>query len=315
MTTQNYYKRSIALFIDCLFLLSSHFFLFIIYYFIFNAIQNPELWIQNIAQIIVFSHFSIPLVILSYIESIENTSPGKTRLNLKYNKKDTPFYIHLLRNVLKYTAVIEPMKWFVGYPTNFIYIQWIGLALLGLNLIFLLLDIPALHEYISGCYVTCEEFFHDSSSGKIKLSKVFDGTVYIMGFFGFFFIMLLGARGYTLGREEMQKDMMVKNNAYTFQTLVETYAADEKVYPVTLKELYEQANQPEAYWREVKNPFLDNNQPSVGYGIGIEGDQIKPGMVTYKPIGNPPTSYVIYAYNRNGSREQDKGRDFVLSNS
>lgn len=315
MATQNYYKRSIALFIDCLFLLSSHFFLFIIYYFIFNSIQSPEPWMQNMTQIIVFSHFSIPLVILSFIESTENTSPGKTRLNLKYNKKDAPIFIYLLRNILKYTAVIEPMKWFVGYPTNFIYIQWMGLALLGINLIFLLLDIPALHEYISGCYVTSKEFFHDSSSEKIKLIKVFDGGVYIMGFFSFFFVMLLGARGYVQGRNEFRKDMTVKNNAYTFQSLVETYAVDEKVYPITLKELYEQANQPEAYWREVKNPFLDNDQPSIGYGIGLEEGHIKPGMVTYKPIGNPPASYVIYAYNRNGARIQDKGRDFFLSNS
>lgn len=116
----------------------------------------------------------------------------------------------------------------------------------------------------------------------------------------------------------------VKANMHTLQTMVETYYyTGKKRYPLTIAELHEAAIQGEKpYWKDLMNPYLGTHGPGQAYSDD-EGLVLK-GVVTYQPIGNPPSTYRIYGYTYTWAhlfepvsrviRIQQKGRDFFLSN-
>lgn len=147
----------------------------------------------------------------------------------------------------------------------------------------------------------------------------------------------------------------IKANMHTLQTAVETYAVDWKGrYPASIHELLSEAKA-KAYWKELHNPYSARKGLSLSFddlisrtkgkqknyhisktihfyvlGIPVEFEggpffipfaamplsQAKkpgPGMVIYEYL--PNNRYGIYGLDKTGEFIQDKGQNFVLSNS
>ncbi|HEY9844008.1 MAG TPA: hypothetical protein V6D23_26290, partial [Candidatus Obscuribacterales bacterium] len=133
---------------------------------------------------------------------------------------------------------------------------------------------------------------------------------------------LLAIAGGAQPASQRAKVSSVKANMHTLQTLVETYAVDwGGVYPPDLDALYAEASRPGAeYWRNVTNPYTERS------GIGHRGSLLDfsqfladpdfQGLALYQPVpGSPIVKYYIYGSDAKGKLVQDKGQDFVLSNS
>ena len=165
----------------------------------------------------------------------------------------------------------------------------------------------------------------------------------------FFNALTLSAHACSCGA----KVSSIKANMHTLQTAVETYAVDwNGRYPGSVQELMLEAKA-KAYWKEFHNPysaevglslsFDDLNSRRKGkqknyylsktirfYVLGIpvefEGGPFfiplaavpsshtkNPGMVIYEHL--PNNHYGIYGLDKTGEFIQDKGQNFVLSNS
>lgn len=116
--------------------------------------------------------------------------------------------------------------------------------------------------------------------------------------------------------EERDRNSSVKANMRTFQTILETYSAENRgAYPVTLTTL-EQAGRAigHEYWKDFTNPFTGLS----GTGsLKMEQEAHEPGFVTYAPVirGGKVFQYFIYGYKKSGERVKDQCHEFVLSNS
>lgn len=107
----------------------------------------------------------------------------------------------------------------------------------------------------------------------------------------------------------------VKASMHTLQTMVETYAVDWKgQYPPSIQMLEKEANQPDkTYWKNITNPLTHYQGYRKSYAN--ESDPKSEGIATYEAVGPHFTIYYIYGYDKKGQRIQNKGQDFILTNS
>lgn len=112
-----------------------------------------------------------------------------------------------------------------------------------------------------------------------------------------------------IGAQDRAKVSSVKANMHTFQTALETYAVDwGGVYPATSAEL-KTAGTANNYWKEFKNPFTNASDA----GSYTDGASPGEGIVSYSRENT--TLYYIYGGKKGGGPIQDRGANFVLSNS
>lgn len=122
--------------------------------------------------------------------------------------------------------------------------------------------------------------------------------------------------------EDRAMSQSVRNNMYTLQTMVETYAVDwGGEYAADLNKLYQEATvNGRDYWKDIRNPVTGKS------GLGPEGAMME--FSKYQP-GNPAfrgmvlyqsdksrVRYQIFGVDELGNLLEDKGnKPFVLTNS
>ncbi len=121
-----------------------------------------------------------------------------------------------------------------------------------------------------------------------------------------------------VGAQERAQTLSVKANMHTFHTLVETYAVDwGGFYPDSVATLRNEAQNSEyEYWKEISNPFTDENGEGKAY-LDYRSYQSLPeqkGLVLYQ-ISDDQTEYQIMGTDKDGQKILDKGQEFILSNS
>lgn len=311
-------KRLKALLYDTAVFLSLHFLLFILVFLLEQAFSSPaqQAWVRIYGGALVFSPYSVPLVLFTLFEWRYKTSFGKFNAGLKYGPLASFALVRLgLRNLLKVLALTAMAQTLFRGSEVLSPLQFIGIALLGADLLLVLNGHKSVHDWATGCELIPIE----SSEEPPKYGPDFAAMVTVWKapalLFAVFFLLLVGSRGYRSAKRETQLEAQVQANAFILQTLVETYSVDEQVYPKNLKELYAHAHTGKPYWQEMKNPFSKQKHSGIGSSIAMAGEEIQPGIVTYQALGNPPLAYVIYAYDKQGQRKQYKGQDFFLSNS
>lgn len=261
--------------------------------------------------------FSVPFLFQTFLETFFNTSPGKkvAGYTLEIEQPQPMAFIALfIRNAIKFISLL-----------SFLYISVIAvfdlssltqdlnepltqIALLGtlvmvISLILMFNGQSALHDILAKANLTAIPDFKSSRLLPYFMLLIVMGVLVAIALPNF-----IG----TCGRSKISS---VKANMHTTQTMLETYAVDwGGIYPPNMEALYEEANQPgRAYWKEFSNPFLGYS--GAGKSYTDEGKKTEPGIVTYEPVGNPITTYYIYGYNKGGTKTQQKGQNFYLTNS
>lgn len=268
-----------------------------------------------------FALLLIPLLVLAM--AWLGTSAGKWVLGLRLNLPEGPLSLrfqHLcLRGLVKYallilTALASLMLGASG--------QSLGLSSLYSYLMAIcvwpaLVMLPQLRYFRQPAAV--DELIQDRVSGiSVIPVRHYDPagwrpilvSMLLMLFAGFLVLISLPA---STGNGDRAKISSVKANAHTLQTMVETYYIDHSGYPATLNELYQEANGKYEYWKDYGNPYSD--QRGIGATYSDEGPAVVPGTVAYKVLRDKKgrlNDYVIYGYDPNGKRIQDKGQDYVL---
>ena len=135
-----------------------------------------------------------------------------------------------------------------------------------------------------------------------------------------------------IGAQDRAKLSSVKANMHTIQTMVETYAVDwGGVYDSKIATISKEASDSDKnpYWKNITNPFTSvattiNNAPGGNATApdtsviedGIPGGTTaEAGVVSYDVATTDLTRYFIYGGDKKGNPIQDKGKDFVLTNS
>lgn len=118
-----------------------------------------------------------------------------------------------------------------------------------------------------------------------------------------------------IGAQDRAKISSVKANMHTWQTMAETYAVDwGGIYGGTVAAISTEANTSgKAYWKDFSNPFLGTSGSGASYTN--ESGTTTAGITTWDPSGTPVTKYFVYGYNKGGTKVQQKGQNFYLTNS
>lgn len=121
--------------------------------------------------------------------------------------------------------------------------------------------------------------------------------------------------------QQRAKTSSVKANMHTLQTMVETYAVDwGGCYPKDIAMLEKEAKSSSAsYWKDLTNPFNQDLPALKDYSQNQAGED-DAGQALYKPGTQDQsigciTYYEIFGNDADGQPIQDKGKDFILSNS
>jgi len=122
-----------------------------------------------------------------------------------------------------------------------------------------------------------------------------------------------------ISAQDKAKIASVKSNMHTFQTIVENYAVDwGGVYAPTVSAIHTDAiDTSKNYWKDFSNPFTSvTGTGQAGSYDDFTGGTAS-GLVLYDVAGaTRPTKYYLYGVSKNaGNIIQDKGQNFILSNS
>lgn len=119
-----------------------------------------------------------------------------------------------------------------------------------------------------------------------------------------------------IGAQDRAKLSSVKANMHTFQTIAETYGVDwGGTYPDTSAQLNTEATTASnPYWKDFTNPF--SNKTGTGESYADTADlTLEQGEVSWDTTMDESTTYAIYGGDKVGDPIEDKGADFVLTNS
>ncbi len=137
-----------------------------------------------------------------------------------------------------------------------------------------------------------------------------------------------------IGAQDRAKLSSVKANMHTIQTMVETYAVDwGGVYDADIVVIAAEASDSDKnpYWKNITNPFTSaattvanaagGGTLDAASGLGtvimnnIPAATTDAGVVAYNSTTADATRYFIYGGDKKGNPIQDKGKNFVLTNS
>ena len=120
-----------------------------------------------------------------------------------------------------------------------------------------------------------------------------------------------------IGAQDRAKVSSVKANMHTFQTALETYGVDwGGNYPDNVTNLQTEATNGK-YWKAFSNPFTSmSTTPATmrDSAAVIAAAPARAGMVEFDATSDV-TKYFIYGYGKEGVVVQDKGANFMLTNS
>ena len=127
-----------------------------------------------------------------------------------------------------------------------------------------------------------------------------------------------------IGAQDRAKISSVKANMHTLQTIAETYAVDwGGVYAVNTSAMQTEGKSAgREYWKDFNNPFSGRKGSGSSYTdittVPTAVASGSAGLTLYNPMTNgtnPVTRYFIYGLDKQGLPVQDKGQQFVLTNS
>ena len=298
-----------------------------------------------------YIYLFVILFLLVFYEALSpswNGTLGKRTLKLQIltiKRQKSQFLQLLWRTTLKYaiTASIIIVFWYSFWVIRYDIYWWkkIGIYFIFAIILFLYNMAGAVWGFP---FNTKGQTLYDKLSGILVFGKKTDKKdsivrqifrpIIIFGGSVIFLLVIYISIPHFISKCGCNTVASVKANMHTFRTMVENYAVDWKgFYPPDIETLYKDATAKNK-WKDFSNPFtrksgfdksimdyknykFDQEQIEIifyRYQIKRSITEFK-GIVLYKPVGNPTTKYYIYGCGKDGGLIQDKGQNFVLTNS